>query len=268
MKMFAVLLKVARTTLALLLTFASAGSVAFGQDSPKPVEEEASGGASRITYGTESDFSSGYAWRGLVISDRPVASPSVWISAAGFTFIASNILSLGDTSEGTRPRVTDLTLTYEREWKKLKIEPSLEMYWYRDPLNIAASKSMEASFKFSYPVGPIRLFTAHSFDVWTQRGAYFGEGGIEYNRRFSKKSKLESSLHAGWASSTFNDAYAGVSKPAFNVVALECSLTHYLTKYFYLSPHFEFSTIVDHDLHASLSRPNFFTFGLAIGVEF
>jgi len=250
MNKFAAILEITKASVVLWLTLGPARFVADARDSPKSFEEEAN--PEVFSYGAEMDFSSGYTWRGLAISDRPVASPAAWISTAGFTFIASNIL----------------TLTYEREWNKLKIEPTLETYWYRDPLSIAASKSTEASLKISYPVGPLRVFTAHSVDVWKQKGAYFGEGGIEYNRQFSKKNKLETSLSFGWASSSFNNAYADVNKAAFNVVGLECSFTHYFKKHFYLNPHFEFSSIADHELRASLSHPNLFTFGMAIGVEF
>src|SRR5260370_37976658 len=262
------------TKVAVTLMFAvslrvfSVCSLAFAQGAPGPPGEKPLEEDRKVAYGAESDLSSGYVWRGLVVSDRPVVSPAVWICTSGFTFIAASTLALSNTTEGTRPSVTDLILTHERDWNKLKIEPTFETYWYRDPLGIATSRSMEGSLKVSYPVGPIRLFTAHSFDVLTHKGAYFGEAGIDYERHFSQKSELATSFHTGWASSTFNDAYVGVNKPAFSLVGLECSFTHRLKPHFYLRPPLEFSSIVDRQLRAAVSRPNFFTFGLATGVEF
>jgi hypothetical protein len=268
MNKFAVALKSAEIAFALSLTFSPACCVALAQDSSNPPGEKPSEEDSKIAYGAESDFTSGSAWRGLVISDRPVVSNAGWISKYEFTFIAANTLALSNTTEGTRPRVTDLILTYEQDWGKLKIEPTFDTYWYRDPLNIATSRSMEGSIKLSYPAGPIRLFTSHSFDVLTHKGAYFGEAGIELARRLSEKNELGISLDTGWASSTFNRAYVGVNKASFSLVGLECSWTHHLKTHFYLRPHFEFSSIADRQVRASLSHPNFFTFGLALGVEF
>ncbi len=190
MNKFAVALKSAEIAFALSLTFSPACCVALAQDSSNPPGEKPSEEDSKIAYGAESDFTSGSAWRGLVISDRPVVSNAGWISKYGFTFIAANTLALSNTTEGTRPRVTDLILTYEQDWGKLKIEPTFDTYWYRDPLNIATSRSMEGSIKLSYPAGPIRLFTSHSFDVLTHKGAYFGEAGIELARRLSEKNEL------------------------------------------------------------------------------
>jgi hypothetical protein len=126
----------------------------------------------------------------------------------------------------------------------------------------------KGSIKLSYPAGPIRLFTSHSFDVLTHKGAYFGEAGVELARRLSEKNELGISLDTGWASSTFNQAYVGVNKSAFSLVGLECSWTHHLKSRFYPRPHFEFTSVVDQQVRASLSHPNFFTFGLALGVEF
>ena len=84
MDKFAAILKMTKIAFALSLTLAQAGSVAHAQDSSKPSEEEANHEVSTISYGAENDFSSGYAFRGLAISDRPVASQAAWISTAGF----------------------------------------------------------------------------------------------------------------------------------------------------------------------------------------
>src|SRR5258708_19526826 len=207
MNKFAVALKSAEIAFALSLTFSPACCVALAQDSSNPPGEKPSEEDSKIAYGAESDFTSGSAWRGLVISERPVVSNAGWISKYGFSFIAANTLALSDTTEGTRPRATDLILTYEQDWGKLKIEPTLDSYWYHDPLNVGTSKSMEGSIKLSYPAGPIRLFTSHSFDVLSHKGAYFGEAGMKYERHLREKNELGISIDTGCASSTFNQAY-------------------------------------------------------------
>jgi hypothetical protein len=241
---------------------------ALAQNSAKPPEQKTRQEDREIAYGVENDFGAGYVWRGLVVSDRPVVQPAAWVSRSGFTFVAWSNLSLRNTTEATRPQVTVLILTHERSWKHLRIEPTIEAFLYRDPVSIEASSSMEGSVKLSFPVGPLRLFTIHSFDVLTYRGAYFGAAGVAYQRHASEKTRLEVSFHTGWASSTFNNAYIGVDKPAFNLIGVESSLTYYVKPYLFLRPHSELSTLVDRQLRLELLEPTFFNLGLAVGVEF
>ena len=109
-------------------------------------------------------------------------------------------------------------------------EPTLEADFYHDPLNVESSKWVESSLRVSYPAGPLRLFTAQSFEISDYRGAYFGEAGIDYERRLSEKAKLEITPNIGWASAKFNEANIAVPKAAFNLVAVESSLTYYVNK--------------------------------------
>jgi outer membrane scaffolding protein for murein synthesis (MipA/OmpV family) len=95
-------------------------------------------------------------------------------------------------------------------------------------------------------------------DVLTYRAAYFGTAGIE----------VGGSVGAGWASSTFNDAYVGIDKSALNRMSVEGWLTAYVNAHVYIGPHFEFSTTVDPGVRAELARPTFFFVGLTTGAEF
>ena len=45
-------------------------------------------------------------------------------------------------------------------------------------------------------------------------GAYFGEAGIDYERRLSEKAKLEITPNIGWAPAKLNEANIGVPKAA------------------------------------------------------
>ena len=112
------------------------------------------------------------------------------------------------------------------------------------------------------------MFTAQSFEISDYRGAYFGEAGIDCERRLSEKAKLEITPSIGWASAKFNGANIGVPKAAFNLVAVESSLTYYVNKNLYLRPELGFSRIMDAQLRAAALHPTFLTFGLAIGVGF
>ena len=261
------ILKVAEDIAAACLTFALCCFPAFAQELTQP-PQEGPPEQSKIAWGVENDFRSSHVWRGLVISDRPVLQPEAWISVSGFTLDAWSNLTLRDTTDRTRPRIMELSLQYDRDWGKLKIEPTLEADFYHDPLNVESSKWVESSLRVSYPAGPLRMFTAHSFEISDYRGAYFGEAGIDYERRLSKKTEVEITPKIGWASTKFNEANIGVPKAAFNLLAVESSLTYYFNKNLYLRPELGFSRIMDAQLRAAALNPTFLTFGLAIGVSF
>jgi len=221
----------------------------------------------KITYGAEADFHSAYVWRGIVLNSRPVMQPSLWISAYGTTLTAWSNLALTNLSGSPRVQTTDLILTHRRDWKKLKIESTLEAYLNPRPRDIDDRNTMESSLKLSYKVGRFRVFTIQSFDILTYKGSYFGEAGLGYERRVAKKTELAVSIHSGWASSKFNALNIGLDKPAFNFIGVESSLIHYVRPYLYVRPHFEFSNITGRRLRQYLSSPTFAEVGLAIGFE-
>ncbi len=221
----------------------------------------------KITYGAEADFNSAYVWRGIVLNSRPVMQPSLWISAYGTTLTAWSNLALTNLSGSPRVQTTDLILTHRRDWKKLKIESTLEAYLNPRPRDIDDRNTMESSLKLSYTAGRFRVFTIQSFDILTYKGSYFGEAGLGYERHVAKKTELAVSIHSGWASSKFNAVNIGLDKPAFNFIGVESALTHYVRPYLYVRPHFEFSNITSRRLRQYLSSPTFAEVGLAIGFE-
>ena len=220
---------------------------------------------SSFTYGAEMDFNSRYVWRGLLLDDGRAGEPSAWISAFGFTLTAYSYVALTSASGGAGLKATGLTLTYDRDWKKLKTEAALDGYMGRQLSDIEAQNTMEGSLKLSYPAGPLRIFTAHSFDVLAYRGAYFGEAGLEYGRPVTKSAEFTTAVRSGWASAKFNNVYIGVNKSAFNFVGVEGSVAYYLGSRMYIRPHIEFSCITDQRLRSQLGPANIVNFGLAIG---
>jgi len=220
---------------------------------------------SSFAYGAEMDFNSRYVWRGLLVADGRVGEPSAWMSVFGFTLTAYSNVALTSASGGAGLKATGLTLTYDRDLEKLKIGAALDGYMGRQSSDIEAQNTMEGSLKLSYPAGPLRIFTAHSFDVLAYRGAYFGEAGLEYGRPVTKKAEFTTSVRSGWASAKFNDVYIGVNKSAFNLVGVEGELTYYLGRRLYFRPHIEFSAITDRMLREQLAPANIVNFGLAFG---
>lgn len=242
--------------------------MACAQPSPGPPEEKQPETNRPVSYGVEIDFRSGYVERGLLIIDRPVVQPFMWVSGGVASLYVWSNITLGETSDGSRPQILDVELTRAHEWKNLTIEPSIRTVFYRDPLSFYSSRSIEGWLYLSYAVGPFRLFVNQSLDVLAYKGAYFGEAGIRFERRVSPRMEVGSSFNTGWASSTFNDAYLGVKKSALNFTGVESWLNVYLKQHFYIGPHFQFSTTLDRALRAELARPTPFFVGLSIGVQF
>lgn len=221
-----------------------------------------------ISYGVEIGLGSGHADRGFVISDRPVLQPVAWVSGSVAEFSLWGNFPLAQTTDSSRPKILELELTRAHQWRNLTIAPAIRMFLYHDPLRIYSTRSMEGWLYLSYDAGPIRLFTNHSLDVLTYRGAYFGEAGLESQRRVSQRVEVGGRLGAGWASSRFNDAYADIARSALDRISVEGWLTAHVTPHCYIGPRFEFSTIVNHGVRAELARPTFVLVGLTTGVEF
>jgi len=242
------------TSLALLACAPAARAVA--QDIPQ-----------RPTYGIEIAFRSGHADRGFIINDRPVVQPVMWFSGRGTEFSAWSSFAVAQTTDGARPQIVELELTHEHKLGRLTVGPALRMYFYHDALSAERDRSLEGGLNLSYHVGPLRLFTRHSLDVLTYKGAYFVDAGVESYTRVSPPLEIGGSLGAGWASWRFNYAYAEVAKSTLDRVRAATWLTVYM-KRFYVGPHFEFSTIVDPAVRAATSRPTYLLVRLSMGGEF
>ena len=239
-------------TFCLILMFpALSVSLAQGRTSESPAAKDVGQRRTdnhKINFGMDTDFNSRYVWRGIPLSDRPVMQPSVWISGFGFEFTAWRNINLTDTAENVHLHTTNLNLTYSRDWKKVRIEPSLDAYVNRPPVGFDDPNTMETSLKFSYPVGAWRLSTSHAFDVIAYRGSYFGQAGLSYEGRLTQRVVPAISFQAGWSSSTFNETYIGLDKRALNFVGAGGSVTYYLQQHLYFRPHFEFNAIAGREL--------------------
>src|SRR5262249_29304152 len=146
--------------------------------------------------------------------------------------------------------IVEIELTRSHRWGRMTIGPAFRTFFYHDLASTYRTHSLEGWLYLSYDVGPFRLFSNHSFDLLTHQGGYYGEAGLVAERRVSPRVELGGSLGAGWASSTFNDSYAGVAKSALNRISAEGWLTAHVSPRFYVGPHVEFSTIVDRSVRA------------------
>ena len=222
-----------------------------------------------ISYGLETAFRSGHSDRGFLISDRSVLQPVVWASWRGTDFSLWGNLALVDATDGSRPEIAEAEVTRTYEWKSLSIGPAARMWVYRDRVSGSSSRSLEAWLYLTKDLGPLTLFMNHSVDLLDNRGGYFGDAGIESARTVFPGVEIGGSFGAGWANRTFNEYWAGVAKSALNRVTAEGWLSVNPTPHFYITPHIEFSSIVDRDVRAGdLFSPTYSLFRLSAGVHF
>jgi hypothetical protein len=238
------------------------------QRGSQPPEEKPPEKERPVSYGVEFEVSSGYADRGLVISDRPVLQPAMWVAGSVAAFSVWTNLTLDETTDGSRPQILDMELTRAHKWRDLTIEPAIRTVFYRDPLSFYSSRSIEGWLYLSYHAGPFRLFANQSVDVLAYKGAYFAQAGIAFERHVSRRMEVGGSFNTGWASSTFNDAYVGIGKSALNLTGVEGWLKVYVKPHLYVGPRFRFTTTVDRAVRAELAQPTLFFVGLTTGVQF
>jgi hypothetical protein len=221
-----------------------------------------------ITYGLEVAFRSGHSDRGFIISDHPVVQPALWLSGNGAEFSVWGNFTVTPNSDGSRPEILELELVRSFKWKRFTIGPAARMYFYHDPLSPYSTRSLEGWLNLSFDLGPFNLYTNHSLDILTYRGAYYVDGGIAIERSVSSRVGIGGSIGAGWASAMFNDSWVGLGKSALNRASAEGWLTAYLDSHFYINPHFEFSTLLEPRVRAAALRPTYLRVGLAVGGEF
>jgi hypothetical protein len=248
-----------------------AGSEAVAAETAKAPEiakaPEASEAESEISYGAEIEVNSRYIWHGIPYSEGGVVQPSIWLSRNGFTFTVWANSPLSNHSFLSRWDEIDLTLSYEKQFGKLTVEPCFNYYLY--PGVQDCPPTGELAVKFSYPLrGSLAGFTTHTFDVVEYGGSYFGEAGVEYERALGPRTSWASSIGIGWGSERFNQTYIGPNKGALNVAAFDVSLTYRLNEAAYLRTHIGFSSILDRTLRRGLTDPDNLIVGLAAGFEF
>lgn len=243
-----------QSSLALLLC---AGTPALAQDMPTQA----------LSYGVELALGSGHADRGFIISDRPVVQPVTWVDWNHTQFSLWSSFTTTAMTDGSRPRIVELELEREYAWGRFTIGPAVRMYFYHDSPSAYSERSVEGWLYVSYNAGPVRLFTYHSLDVLTYKGAYFVDAGIESEHHISAPVVVGGSLRAGWASARFNDAYAGLAARALDRVRAAAWLTASV-KHLYVGPLVEFGTIVDRAVRAQTFRPTYLLVRLAMGSQF
>ncbi len=191
---------------------------------------------SAFSCGAEVEVTSRYVWRGLEASDGTVAEPLVWVSAGDFTLSGwGNVPLTAGANRGSFDEA-DATLAYSATWGKLKIEPTVSWFHYRNQPD--APDTGELSFTLAYPLGPFELFIEHDLDISEYPGAYFDGLGATWTARKSSGGVTPAvQVAVGVGSAKFNEAYVGLATAAVNYVMADFGVTYETEGAFYVRAH-------------------------------
>jgi len=217
-----------------------------------------------ISGGAEVDAVSRYVWRGLEWNNGPAVQPSAWASAAGFTATVWYSVNLKDDGRG-RFKELDTLLAYSFELGSLEIEPAFNLYWYFQQVD--EPHTGEAALTLAWGLGPLELFTRHSFDLVEYRGAWFGELGLRTSMPLAARLVLEGSALAGFGSRTFNQIYIEAGGTTLDLAALDLALQWRPVAGLYLRPHLSLSTLVAPSLRRAVRHPMLACAGLVVGLD-
>jgi hypothetical protein len=218
------------------------------------------------TVGVDVDTVSRYVWRGLAFSEGWAAQPSMSVAAYDFKLGWWNNYDLGEKTTPQRWNETDLTLTYARELGHWNVEAGVQSFLY--PAPGASPDTAEAVTRLEYAVGPVALWTRHSFDLASYPGSYFGEAGLGWEPALHPALALEVGVLLGWGSSRFNEAYVGRAHGALNQAEVDLALRWQFAPRWCARPHVSFSRLLDGSLRRQVDEPDLIWGGLAVSFEY
>lgn len=233
--------------------------------SQTPVEDDNSS-SPNVSFGLYGDFNSRYVWRGFALSKANVFQPSVSVT---FYNVSLSLWGNFDAQPEQSNRYFneyDVILTYPVSILKFDIEPSFQLYAY--PYAEDSKSTVELGLKISYPVKDFTFYNSDYFDVKNYPGSYYGELGLGYERPVKDNFSIGFVSGFGWSTSKFNEAYAGVKKPAFNAVFLNLFCNYKPVDGFSFKPRVEMCTILDKEVREASGNNYIFNFGISLSVEF
>lgn len=215
--------------------------------------------------GFELSGRSRYVWRGLRLSQGPVAQPAVWASFRGWTISTWANIPLGHKGDGLGLNEPDLTVSYQQEILGFSLEPSAAGYFYADDWT---KPELELGLNVAYGLADFELSSGHNLGVFPSAGGYFGTVGGAFSREVGFGLAPEVSLSAGWGSPQFNEVNYGVARWAFNVIEFGAGLNYSLKGVVDVKPFVELSVVPDRVLRSAGGEAFQAVFGLTVGRGF
>jgi len=220
------------------------------------------------TAGADVDVVSRYVWRGVPYSDGATVQPSVWASLHALTCSLWSNLVVADPIDRGEFNHLFATATYRADVGRLTIEPGVQAYHTKAVGEIGAITTAEGVVRISAGVGAFRVFTDHTVDLHTYRGAYIGDAGLAHRRTIRARFDVATQFLVSWATARYNSAFVGVAKSALNYASLSGGVAVRLDEHWSLRPHGELQPIIDGALRRALHENVFFTAGVAVSVAY
>jgi hypothetical protein len=200
----------------------------------------------------------------MALSSGPIAQPTGWAGAYGFSAIAWTSILLTDEPPHRRVRSVVPSVSYTFSWDRFRVEPGVIYYWIGDEL--APRSTAEAYVIGSMAFGKLHLLSENYVDVKEYPGAYFGSIGpqVELSR---DPWTFKGTFDLGFATADFNKAYFGVDGPALDVAEAGLEVRWDMTEHLYVTLHGEGSVLLAPGLWRSEKEPALASIGTAIGAE-
>ena len=222
----------------------------------------------QLAAGADVDVVSRYVWRGVPYSEGPTVQPSMWTSVGPLTFSFWSNLVVADRIERGQFNHLFVMATYSAQIAGVTVEPSIQAYHTNAVGEVDAVDTAEAVVRLSAPTGPFEIFTDHTVDLHTYRGAYIGDAGIGHQRQLGARYQLATELLVSWSTARYNEGFVGVSTSGLNYASLSGRLAIRLDDHWSLRPHAEWQPILDANLRRAMGSNAFLTAGLMVSASF
>ncbi len=228
----------------------------FAQEEADIVAEEA---VSKKPYyfQVESDFYSRYVWYALAASEGPVWQPSASFGFYGFKFTAwGNFVLNNEPNQGQFNEV-DLIFQYENIFHKLGYLFSVEgdMFPHGNPKSLDASNAtLKTNARFTYPVGPLQIFTDFAALFVSVEGGVYGDLGIEWTAPLSKYFSVDTWFLFGIGDEKFNRTHIADIGTSPNLLDYALLFSWNPDKHWTLTPNFHVSYLLFEPVRAA--RPH------------
>ncbi len=221
----------------------------------------------QLAGGAEGDFNSRYVWRGLAYSEGPVLQGNAWLTYGDLTVNGwGNYVLTDEPQQGTVNSVS-ASVVWTQDLKGFRLEPMVEYWGDRHIEHIEDPATGELSMRISHATGPIRVFLMQAVDLFSFRGASYGETGISKNfTRYGFKTDV--STRISWGNRLYNETYTGIDRTSLQYVGADITSTYQLREHLYIRPHVEWSFLLDSDLRRILHPASTWNAGIALGTSF
>jgi len=214
--------------------------------------------------GAEWAMESRLVWRGMHLGG-PTIMPSAHGTFHGVSLESAAALST--TGQHSHPTFVSGKLSYAWRAGPFELRPGVAAFASFAGQTERMPATAEAMLEGAYVFGDGRVFTAHSVDLRSALGGYFGTLGISFEHEL-KAWTASAFADVGWASATYDRAYFGESRAGLELVELGGAVQLDVTEWMYLGLHAEVSHLLIASLaHALGQSPTLFHGGASVGFE-